>query len=333
MDAYSELEESQSCLRALVEHSFDGVFIHHNFIVLESNAQMDKMLGLKPGELLGKNIADFLTEHSLQEVKRFITEQNTSIHQVDFVVNNGGILHTDAYGVGCNYRGQPARIVAIRDKTGQIYDQHKIRGALADTAAALANAVESADPYTSGHMSRVAHFSVEVGREMGLSSSDLEGLHLGATLHDVGKIAIPIMILNKPGRLTDVEMALVRTHAERGARIIKDIDFPWPIYEMVLQHHERLDGSGYPEGLSKGDICLEARIIAVADVLESMSSHRPYRPALPVTMAIEELLDGKGKRYDADVVDVCLDLIERQVFRGVDLEPEKESAPPPLNSN
>lgn len=186
--------------------------------------------------------------------------------------------------------------------------------AIVSAVQALAAAVEARDPYTAGHEARVAQLAVRIGERMGLPSHRLAGLLLGGNLHDIGKIGVPAEILAKPGRLSASELSVVREHPSIGRVIVRNIRFPWPIAEMVGQHHERLDGSGYPDGLRGDDICLEAQILAVADVVEAMMSHRPYRPALPPGKAIEELHSGRGKIYRAEAVDICLSLIGEPSF-------------------
>ncbi|MBO6605191.1 MAG: HD-GYP domain-containing protein, partial [Roseicyclus sp.] len=159
--------------------------------------------------------------------------------------------------------------------------------------------------------------SLEIAREMGLSDDTCEGLEYGALLHDVGKLAVPTDILTRPGRLTDSEYDVVKSHAEHGYDILRSIDFPWPVADIIRQHHERLDGSGYPLGLKGDEICQEARIIGVADVVEAMWSHRPYRAGLGIDAALDELRAGSGTRYDADVVRAC----EAVIGRGFAFQP------------
>ena len=190
----------------------------------------------------------------------------------------------------------------------------RLEQALVETIQAISMTVEKRDPYTSGHQHRVAELAVDIGQEMGLEKSQVEGLRLGGMIHDIGKIAIPAEILNRPGRLSTIEMQLIKAHAEIGYDIVKDVEFPWPVAAMVRQHHERLDGSGYPQGLKGEEIVLEARIIAVADVVEAMSAHRPYRPALGVELALQEIRRGRGVLYDARAADACLSLFDRGLY-------------------
>lgn len=176
---------------------------------------------------------------------------------------------------------------------------------------ALSHVVDKRDPYTAGHQRRVAQLAAEIAEEMGVWNQTAAGIRVAGILHDIGKINVPAEILAKPGQLTDLEFAMIKMHPQIGYEILKDIDFPWPVAETVLQHHERLDGSGYPHGLAGSDILLEARIIAVADVVEAMEANRPYRPALADGHAKEEIIRNRGKLYDADAVDACLRLMER----------------------
>lgn len=179
----------------------------------------------------------------------------------------------------------------------------RVAGSFASTVESIALAIEKRDPYTAGHQRQVAALAGEIGRIMGLSEERRFGLHLGASIHDIGKISVPAEILNRPGVLSEPEFSIIRQHAQTGYEILRGVDFPWPIADIVQQHHERLDGSGYPLGLHAEEICLEARIVAVADVFDAIISHRPYRPGHALHEAIEELQRGRGKIYDSTVVD------------------------------
>ncbi len=182
----------------------------------------------------------------------------------------------------------------------------KLHDTLLESVGAIAATVEMRDPYTSGHQRRVADLAVAIGRKLGCTEDVLEGLHIASVVHDLGKIRIPAEILSKPGRLDNEEFNLIKTHARASYDILKNIHFPWPIADIVHQHHERLDGSGYPLGLKGQQIIPEARILIVADVVESMSTPRPYRHALGLDAALQEIEAGRGKKYDSDVVDACL---------------------------
>jgi PAS domain S-box-containing protein len=213
---------------------------------------------------------------------------------------------------------------AVRDEKGQImyYDGiieditnrkqavERIRKALGATVRAIAVTVETRDPYTAGHQRRVADLAHAIATEMNLSVDQIDGIHMAATIHDLGKISVPSEILSKSKKLTDLEFRLIKTHSQSGYDILKDIDFPWPVAMIILEHHERMNGSGYPNGLKGDNILLESKILAVADVMESMASHRPYRPSLGIEAALEEIEKNRGTLYDADVVNACL-----RVFR------------------
>ena len=190
----------------------------------------------------------------------------------------------------------------------------QLRRTFDETVASLTAMSEKRDPYTSGHQQRVAELACRIAVKMQLSAEEINCIRIAGILHDVGKISIPAEILSKPTRLTDLEMNLMKTHSEAGYEILKGISFPWPVADIVIQHHERIDGSGYPQGLSGENILREARIIAVADVVEAMSSHRPYRAALGLPRAMAEIARGRGTAYDPEAVDACTQLIEEDNF-------------------
>lgn len=190
----------------------------------------------------------------------------------------------------------------------------QLRAGLVCTIQVVAKAAEAKDPYTAGHQMRVSRLAREIAQEMGLDSERVEGIRLGAQIHDIGKIQVPSEILSKPGKLSVNEFELIKEHCLNGYNILKGIEFPWPIAEIAYQHHERLDGSGYPQGLKDDAICLEARIVAVADVVEAISSHRPYRPSLGNQVALDEIATKRGKYYDPKVVDACLKIFSEKKF-------------------
>jgi putative nucleotidyltransferase with HDIG domain len=190
----------------------------------------------------------------------------------------------------------------------------RLEQSLESTFRAMSLILELRDPYMAGHQQRVSSLAVAIGREMNLAWDRIEGLRVAGILHDIGKIAAPIEIVGKPGRLSLTELQIVKDHPRIGYEMIKDIPFPWPVAHIVLQHHERLDGSGYPEGLAGDAILPEARILGVADVVEALCSLRPYRPALGIEKALEEIRKGRGFRYDARAVDACLRLFRDKRF-------------------
>ncbi len=192
---------------------------------------------------------------------------------------------------------------------------NKLERVLEETVNTLALAFEKRDAYTTGHQQRVTKLACAIAKEMNLSDEQIKGLHIAGLLHDIGKISVPIDILNKPSKLNDNEFNLIKEHPHIGYDILKDVEFEQPIAQIILQHHEMMNGSGYPEGIIGEAIILQARILAVADVVEAIASHRPYRPALGINKALEEILLNRSVLYDPDVVDICLKLFNKNIFK------------------
>ena len=190
-----------------------------------------------------------------------------------------------------------------------------LRIALEGAIQTLTVTTEVRDPYSAGHQKRVTDLAISIAKEMGLPENIVAGIRMAALIHDIGKLRIPAEILNKPSKINDLEFQLVKTHPEVGYDILKNIDFPWPVADIVLQHHERINGSGYPRKLKRPDILIEARIINVADVVEAMASHRPYRPSLGIEKSLEQISKNRGILYDDDVVDACLKLFRENRFK------------------
>jgi putative nucleotidyltransferase with HDIG domain len=198
----------------------------------------------------------------------------------------------------------------------------KLEGALQNwkdategTVLAMASAVESRDPYTAGHQQRVARLAQAMAHTIGLPDEEIAAVYYAGLIHDLGKISVPAEILSHPGKLCNEAMSLIKKHPETGYRVLEKVKFPWPIAQIVLEHHERLDGSGYPQGLSGDQISKAARILAVADVVEAMASHRPYRPALGIDAALEEIIAKRNTLYDAEAVDACVRLFRAKDFK------------------
>jgi len=220
--------------------------------------------------------------------------------EVKLFVDMAGDL---AYGIAA-LRAGSERETAVR----------RLDESLEDTVAAIASTIELRDPYTAGHQRRVARLSAAIAREMGLPAEQIRGIYLAGLIHDVGKISVPAEILGKPGELSPLDMEFIRTHPQTGYDIIKEVEFPWPIAQAVLQHHERLDGSGYPRSLAGEAIIPEARILAVADVAEAITAHRPYRPMKGLDAALAELDSGKGRLYDPAAVEACIGLFRNKGY-------------------
>ncbi|MGC8745378.1 MAG: HD domain-containing phosphohydrolase [Candidatus Saccharicenans sp.] len=213
------------------------------------------------------------------------------------------------------------KVIVFRDVTARKKAEKEIQESwarlhrtLEGTIQAISTTIEMRDPYTAGHQRRVAKLAEAIARELQLSASQVEGIKFAAEIHDIGKIYVPAEILSKPTKLTDLEYTIIKTHPQAGYEILKNIEFPWPIAQIVLQHHERMNGSGYPNGLKGDKILLEARILAVADVVEAMSSHRPYRPSFGLDKALDEINSNQGVLYDPEVVKACLKIISNNKF-------------------
>jgi PAS domain-containing protein len=198
----------------------------------------------------------------------------------------------------------------VRAEKQALLQSKRLISTFKDTVEAISLAIEMKDPYTAGHQRQVVSLAVRIGEALQLDEDELFGLALGASIHDIGKISAPGEILNRPGKLTVPEFMIIQAHAEAGHDILKNIAFPWPISDMVWQHHERWDGTGYPQKLKGHDICLGARIIAVADTFDAITSHRPYRPGRSAGVAIQELRLGRGTAFDPDIIDVAIPLLE-----------------------
>jgi putative nucleotidyltransferase with HDIG domain len=198
----------------------------------------------------------------------------------------------------------------------------KLRKALGAIIQVLEQTVEIRDPYTAGHQRRVADLARTIGEEMGLGEDRIDGIRIAGIIHDIGKIYVPAEILSKPRRLSQIEFNLIKTHSQVGYDVLRAIDFPWPVARIILQHHERIDGSGYPHNLTGNEIMLEAKILGVADVVEAMASHRPYRPALGVDAALQEILQNKGVLYEPEVVHACVRVFQEQNFQFKDVSLE-----------
>ncbi|MBW2561614.1 MAG: HD domain-containing protein, partial [Deltaproteobacteria bacterium] len=292
------------------------------------NNALYRAMGYSKEELMGMNNREYTTPKTSKQAYEtfreiYATGKPAKIADYEIIRKDGNIqtydlsasLISDSSDRPVGFRGV-VRDITEHKATGLELEKSyaRLQNVLDETIRTLAFTVEVRDPYTAGHQRRVAQLACAVSRKMGLSSEDVRGVKMAALIHDVGKIKVPAEILSKPGLLTSNEMALIRTHPETGSDILKKIEFPQPISEIVLQHHERIDGSGYPHGINGKEMRIEAKIIAVADVVEAMVSHRPYRPAMEIIKAIEEISQNKGLLYDAEVVEACLSLLTEEGF-------------------
>ncbi len=311
-----ETAETLTLLETLLTTAPVGIgFVDRDCRLVRMNAMLAGYNGGSVEEQLGHTVAEVVPEiwSQVESVFRRVLDSGDSVLNID--VSGSLAANPDhlRHALGSYY---PVRLgdeiigvgIVVVDITER-YEADAARRDLTQAAiGAIAATIDARDPYTAGHQRRVAEISSAIGSELGLDDNDLEGIRLAATIHDIGKIGVPAEILTRPSKLRRAEWELLKTHPETGYGIIAGIDFPWPIAEMVLQHHERLDGSGYPNGLRGDEILLGARIIAVADTVEAMANDRPYRSAPGLDLALAEIRDGRGTRYDPAVVDACLQL-------------------------
>jgi PAS domain S-box-containing protein/putative nucleotidyltransferase with HDIG domain len=309
------LRRSEEKYRLLIDNANDGVFIEQSGRIKFPNPKTIQMLGYSADELTRIPYLDLVhpddkTILRQAKEKSGTNGESASIYSIRVTNKTGRQVWAQISSVPIYWDDEPATLNFLRDVTLQKMAEdelrqtvEKLRKVTGATVQAMAHTVEVRDPYTAGHQKRVSHIARAIAAEMGLSSAMIEGIRMAGNIHDIGKISVPAEILSKPGILSDIQFALIKEHPATGYEILKGIEFPCDIARIVLQHHERMDGSGYPKGLCGEDILLEARILAVADVVEAMTSHRPYRPALGIEKALDEISSKKGKFYDPHAVD------------------------------
>ncbi len=318
----SDARMSAEKLWVLVQSSPLGIMaVDLDGIIRFWNKATEEITGWREDEALGRPIKMFPGDRRevYEEVRRRTLQREifTSL-PVHAVKKDGTAMHV-SYSAAplLDAENQVVGTVAILyDITEKMVLETALKASLEkmnivvdETVEALASAVETRDPYTASHQRRVAFLACAIAEEMGgIGTDQMKGIRTAAILHDIGKLHVPFELLNSPAYLKDIEFALIKRHPQAGCDILKNIEFPWPGAQAVHQHHERLDGSGYPSGLKGDDILLSARIIGVADVVESMSSHRPYRPGKGIAAALQEITQARGRSYDPEVVDACLAL-------------------------
>jgi PAS domain S-box-containing protein len=311
LTAEAALRESEARYRRIVETAGEGILVlDADFRIAFCNERMAAMLGYRVDELLGMHPVDI----HLPDDRGFQRDQEARRRAGESSRYQRRLRRADGGDIWVSVSASPildddgrfaGSLAMIADISEQRDAEGRLKEALTGTVTAMGALVEMRDPYTAGHERRCAELVVAMAAELGLDEDTIMGLDLTAKMHDIGQIAVPAEILTRPGRLSENEFTLVRGHPQVAFDILSPIDFGLPVAEVILQHHERLDGSGYPKGLRGDEIMLEARILAVADVVEAMSSHRPYRPALGVEAALAEVAAGAGERYDAAVVAAC----------------------------
>ena len=327
--AEEALRESEERLRDITFSMADWVWeVDENGVYTYSSQKGFDLLGPSREDVIGKTPFDFMPPDEAKRVAAMFSEivankapiedlENWNIKKNGerFCLLTNGVPILDEEGNLKGYRGVDKDITEQVEAEAEVRRQaEQLRRTVEGAVLAMSLVVETRDPYTAGHERRVAELATAIAREMGMDGEALEALRLAGLIHDIGKIAVPAEILAKPGRLSEVEFNLIKQHPASGFDILEVIDFGRPVAEIVLQHHERLDGSGYPRALAGADILPEARILAVTDVVEAMSSHRPYRVALGMEAALAEIREYAGVKYDADVAAACFRAIEEQGF-------------------
>ena len=325
------LRESEEKYRNLFENAVEGIFRttpEGRFLI--ANPALARIYGYDSPEEMIESITDlagqvYADPEERQAFTRAMEEEGEvkgyelQLKRKDgsglWVSMNARVVRDEA-GEILYYEGLAEDITPRKKSEEKLLESlESLRRAMRTTIQVMVAAVETRDPYTAGHQKRVTDLARALAKELGLDQETIEGIRMAGSIHDLGKISVPAEILSKPTKLTEIEFALIKAHSQYGYEILKDVESPWPLADMVLQHHERMDGSGYPQGLMGEAILLEARILAVADVVESISSHRPYRPGHGIAAALEEIEQNAGVLYDRNVVEACLRLFREKGFR------------------
>jgi len=328
-----ELKERERWLSTILKSIGDGVIAtNQDGMVTFMNPLAETLTGWKQEEALNKPLSDVfkvMNEEpgTMQKIyiKKILRGEGPELSNGRYLISRKGKKTPidprlePIKNEGGNISGMVLAFTDItprkkaEDELKKSWKQQKI--AMEGTVQAIAFTIETRDPYTAGHQRRVTKLACLIGEDMELSVDRIEGLRMSGELHDIGKIHVPAEILSKPGKISEAEYTIIKTHPQVGHDILKTIEFPWPVAKIVLQHHERMDGSGYPQGLKGEAILLEARILAVADVIEAMATHRPYRPALSIDEALKEISKNKRKLYDARVTEACLKVFKEKKFK------------------
>jgi PAS domain S-box-containing protein len=329
--AEETLKNSELKYRNIFENAIEGIYqstIEGRFIT--ANAALARMAGYdSPEELIEsiKDIGNQLNVHpedrerliEIIEAKGFADGFEVEFYKKDgskvWVVINARTVK-DEQGKILYLEGLIEDITIRKHAEEQLQQTlDSLKNAVGATIQVMVSAVEARDPYTAGHQIRSADLARVIATEMGLCQDKIEGIRIAGSIHDIGKLSIPAEILSKPTKLTDIEFSLIKEHSQRGYEMLKNVESPWPLAQIVYQHHERMNGSGYPRNLKGDEIIMEARILAVADVVEAMASHRPYRAALGIDAALEEIEKNKGIIYDNAVADACLRLFREKNYK------------------
>jgi PAS domain S-box-containing protein/putative nucleotidyltransferase with HDIG domain len=321
---------SEERFRNLVEATSDWVWeVDPNGIYTYASSKACEVLGYEVSEIIGRSIFDFMPSRESNRFARTFKSHSEKKEPFAFleasrqrkdgkliVMETSGVPFFASDGSLLGYRGIGRDITNRKNIERELERSvKKLEKTMEAAIQAISFTMETRDPYTTGHQKRVTQLACAIAKEMGVAAWQIDGIRVAGLLHDIGKIAVPTEILSKPGKLSDIEFSMIKAHPKVGFDILKNVEFEWPIARIVVQHHERMDGSGYPYGIRGKDILQEARVLAVADVVEAMSSHRPYRAALGIEKALAEVARGEGTLYDADVVRACAKVINERGFK------------------
>ena len=320
-----ERKQAEELFKKLFVNSPNAIFIVQDGEFKLVNPQFEKETGYTKKEIFNQDSLRLIHPEDKEMVREKITKNLKKGLSFPFeyrgIRKDGEVKWVLETVTSITYQGERAVLGNFKDITDikqaeedlrQSYK--KLQKTMEGTINVIVKIVEAKDPYTAGHQIRVSKLATAIAKEIELSSDRIEGIRIASLVHDIGKISLPAEILSKPSKLNEMEYSLIKDHSKIGFDILKSIEFPWPVARIILQHHEKINGSGYPGGLKGDEILLEAKIICVADVVEAMSSHRPYRPALGINKALEEISQNRGILYDPAVVDICLKLFREKGF-------------------
>jgi len=321
--AEEKLSETKEYLENLIKYSNAPIMVWDpSRSITLFNQAFEHLSGYDASEVMGKKV-DILfpknkMKNSLEQIQKTAIRERWEAVEIEIQRKDGQpriVLWNSAYILNTEKNNVIATIVQGHDITERKQAEERLKKTMNATIETMSRIVEAKDPYTAGHQQRVFQLTTAIAKELNLSQDEIEGIRIASLIHDIGKIGLPTQILSKPNKLSDLEFSLIKEHSQAGYDILKSIDFAYPVAQIVLQHHERINGSGYPHKLNGDKILLEAKIIGVADVVEAIASDRPYRPALGIDAALEEISQNKGILYDPEVVDTCLILFKEKGFK------------------